>query len=228
VAAAALVLVVAGGWARPAAAEGERAGSAIVIDPGGDPLDHGGSSTPFTLELPTGAACPGDSANDDYRIQSFVVPDGVDPAGLTYDSTMPVGEGLYALYEVNSNPFVQGLTAMAVNPGDPGVIDGLPTFDFVVFPPETLAEGVTHIGIACTLFNETVRYWDTDIVLTDTPDDRPAQLTWEAVGAPAGSGSSTPVLAWVGLGAVVLVVVGGAVALVRRRPSESRATELTP
>ena len=124
---------------------------------------------------------------------------------------------------MNSNPFVQGLTAMAAQPGDPGVIDELPAFDFAVFPPGTLAEGVNHIGIACTLYNETVRYWDTDIVLTDTPEDQPAQLTWEAVGAPASSSSSSNVLLGVGLGVTVLVVIGGAVVLARRRPSVSRA-----
>lgn len=212
--------------AAAAAAQGERAGSATVVATGGDTLDQGGSRTPFSLQLPDGAACPGDSANDDYRLQSFVVPAGVDPGGLTYESTKPAGDGFWALYAVTSDPYVQGLTSVALNPDDPGIIDGLPAFDFAVFPPGTLAEGVNHIGIACTLLNETVRYWDTEIVLTNTPADTPAQLTWVVAEAPARSSSSSPRLPWVGLGVLVLAVIGGAVVLSRRRrPSASRPKE---
>lgn len=220
-----VVAVIASPGAGSAAAQGERAGSATVVAPGGSALDRGGSGTPFTLELPAGASCPGDSANDDYRIQSFVVPADVDPGGLTYESTKPAGEGLWALYAVSSDPFVQGLTAIAVDPGDPGLIDQMPTFDFAVFPPGTLAEGVNRIGIACTLYNETVQYWDTEIDLTNTPADEPAQLTWVAVGAPADAGSSSNPLIWVGLGAVVLVLITGAVVVTRRRRSPSSVSE---
>ena len=221
----AAIVAVAIGWVAPAGADGDRVGPATVIAPGGGALGHGGSSTPFTLELTEGASCPGDSANEDYRLQSFVVPDGVDPAGLTYESTKPAGEGNWALYEVNSNPYVQGLTAQAPQPGDPGVIDGLPTFDFAVFPPGTLVEGVNRIGIACTLFNETVQYWDTEVVLTDDAEDEPAQLTWEAVGNPEGSSSSN-LLPWAGLGVAALAVAGGVVLVSRRRrPAVSSAGE---
>lgn len=220
---AACLVIVSGLSPGPAAAEGERAGSATVVAPGGDALDEGGSSTPFTLELPAEAACPGDSANDDYRIQSFVVPAGVDPGGLTYESTKPAGEGLWALYAVTSDPFVQGLTAIAPQAGGPGLIDQVPTFDFVVFPPGSFVEGRHHIGIACTLYNETVRYWDADIVLTDTPTDVPAQLTWEALVAPAAASSSSRPVLWVGLGVIVVVLIGGAVVLTRRRRSSAPA-----
>jgi LPXTG-motif cell wall-anchored protein len=208
--------------AGPVAGEGERMGAAVIVDPGGAPIAEGGSATAFTFQLPTGAACPGDSANDDYRIQSFIVPDDVDPAGLTYESTKPAGDGNWSLYEVNSNNYVQALTAVAVNPGDPGIIDAIPPLDFAVFPPGTLAEGVNRVGIACSLFNETVQFWDTEVVLTNDPADRPAELTWEAVGAPDSSGSSSNVLPWVGLGVAVLAAAGGVVVLRRRRPAESR------
>ncbi len=228
VATTAVLAVIAGGWTGPAAAQGEWAGSATVVAPDGIALDDGASSTVFTLRLPDGAACPGDSADDDFRIQSFVVPADVDPGDLTYESTKPAGDGLWALYAVTSDPFVQGLTAMALDPGDPGLIDGLPAFDFAVFPPGTLAEGVNHIGIACTRFNETIRYWDTDIVLTNTPEDEPAQLTWVAVDAPDRSSSSSNPLLRVGLGAIALAVGGGAVVLIRRRRPSVSATNGDP
>ncbi len=215
----AAVSVVSGLWVDPVAAHGERAGSGTVTAPGGSTLDHGGSATPFTFQLPSGAACPGDSANDGYRIQSFVVPADVDPGDLTYESTKPAGEGLWALYATTSDPFVQGLTAVATDRGDPGVIDQLPALDFAVFPPGTLAEGVNHIGIACTLYNETVRYWDTDVVLTNTPGDSPAHLTWVVPGAPARSGSSSSRVRSFAIGVVVLAVLIAAFALTRRRRS---------
>jgi hypothetical protein len=228
-AAAALLATVAGPWTGAAEAAGDRAGDAVVIAPGGGPLDHGGSRTAFRLELPSGAACPGDSANDDYRIQSFLVPDDVDPADLTYESTKPAGEGNWALYEVTSNPFVQILTNVAVNPGDPGVIDAIPPLDFAVFPPGTLADGRHHVGIACTLFNETTTYWDTDVELTNSADDEPAQLTWVALDAPAGAGSSSSKLPlWLGLGAVAVLAVGGGVVLARRRSATAPATGSGP
>jgi hypothetical protein len=228
-AATTVVLALTGSlWVGTAAAEvdGERAGSVTVVDLDGEPLDHGASQTPFTLALPSGAACPGDSANGGYRIQSFVVPDGTDPGHLTYESTKPAGEGLWALYAVTSDPFVQGLTAVSLEPDDPGLIDGLPALDFAVFPPGTLAEGVNHVGIACTLFNETVLYWDTEIVLTNTPADTPAQLTWAVGGAPAGTSSSSSRPLRFVLAVLVLVVIVGAVVLNRRRRhSASRPKE---
>lgn len=210
--------VVVGSGTRPAVADGERAGPVTVITTDGSPLQHGGSDTSFTFGLPPDAACPGDSADDGYRIQSFIVPDGVDPAGLTYESTKPAGDGNWALYAVTSDPYVQGLTSVAEQRGDPGLIDGLPAFDFAVFPPGTLAEGSNRLGIACTLYNETVRYWDAEIVLTDTPEDTPAQLTWVIPGAPSGSAASFPTARFVVGGVVVvLLVIGGAIVLARRR-----------
>src|SRR5687768_17333907 len=68
----------------------ENAGPAIVVGvgptglPTGAPLDEGGSATPFTLQLPVGAACTGDSASSDYRVQSYMVPSAVDPNTLTF------------------------------------------------------------------------------------------------------------------------------------------------
>jgi len=204
----------AGAQDRP---EGERAGSVVVSEPDGTALAEGGSATPFVLRLPDGAACPGDSVDEDYRIQSFIVPDGVDPGGLTYESTKPAGEGRWALYAVNSNPFVQGLTAMAAQPGGPGLIEDLPVFDFVVFPPGTLAEGPNRIGIACTQFNETVRYWDTELVLTDAPQDESAELTWVATATPAEDGGSNAWAGWLAAVLVAAVLLGGGVLVLRRR-----------
>jgi len=54
---------------------------------------NGNSSTSFTLRLPSGAACGGDSAHDGYRVQSYIVPSGIDPSTLTFNSSGPVPAG---------------------------------------------------------------------------------------------------------------------------------------
>src|SRR5262245_682957 len=48
-------------------------------------VDSGGSGAPFALRLPDGSTCPGDSANDNWRVDSFMVPSSVDPATLEFN-----------------------------------------------------------------------------------------------------------------------------------------------
>jgi hypothetical protein len=199
-AAAALVAlaVMATVGALPAGAAGERAGAAVVVRDAGS----------ISLELPSGASCPGDSANDGYRVQSFVVPAKDDPGALSYYSVMPVGEGRYALYDIYTNPFIQAQTAKQTRPGGPGPIIDIPAFNFAVFPAGKLPPGRYHIGIACSLHNDTVRYWDVDLQLTAAPSDRPAQVQWRVVGTHPSSGTNW--LPWL-LGAAAVVAAGFAV-----------------
>ena len=68
-----------------------KAGSAtatIVVGGSDDEtVARGGSATEFSLALPDGAACPGDSATGNWRVQSFLVPAADDPGTFTYEST---------------------------------------------------------------------------------------------------------------------------------------------
>ena len=83
--AALVVLLAAGSCGGTAtAAQSVDVRRAEVVAPSGRPIDGGGSATPFTLRLPDGAACPGDSANDGYRVNSYMVPLDVDPTTVTY------------------------------------------------------------------------------------------------------------------------------------------------
>lgn len=180
-------------------------------------LTEGGSMTSFGLQLPTGSSCPGDSANDQWRVQTFIVPARVDPGTLTYNPIGPEGEGLYALYGLDTNPLTNRLTAQNGRSGIPGLITGLPSASFEVFPPGTLPAGEYRIGVACTFFAETASYWDTAIEIISAPEDLPAKLRWRLTDAAkvtadgstgAGSTSPTPVLlvALLGIVAGVLVV----------------------
>jgi hypothetical protein len=171
-----------------------RAGDAVIVDgdDGSAELTHGQSATQFSLQLPQGAACPGDSANDQWRFQSFMVPASDTPDTLHYNVAGPDGPGQFALFQVSTTPLVDVLTNQNAGPGEPGVIPALPPLSFAAFPPGVLPAGTYRIGIACTLSRQTADYWDTEIVLTSSPADKPSQFVWRLATAPASVKDSPP------------------------------------
>lgn len=184
-------------------------------------VDEAGSGEEFGIRLPPGASCPGDSANDQWRVQTFIVPASEDPASLTYDAVGPVGDGLWALYGTDTNPLVHGLTARNSGPGEPGLITGLPSISFAVFPPGTLPDGTYRIGVACTHFRETASYWDTEIEIESSADDEPAGFVWKVLDQSSASGASSQDAGgsnWAILAVVaVLAIAAGGFALTKRR-----------
>lgn len=138
-----------------------KAGEASVIVPedgragAGQPLDSGNTRTPFSLKLPTGAVCRGDSANDGYRVQSYMVPSSVDPASLSFDSGGPAPQGTGAnfrqpLYDTNSNGYTDAQTAAATKPPGPGPIVNIPAMNFAVYKTGDVPADTYNLGIACT------------------------------------------------------------------------------
>lgn len=221
----ALAVVTVASWpAAAAAATGTRAGDAVVVDSLDldVPLSEGGSAAIFTLRLPDGASCPGDSANDQYRIQSFVVPAADDPGTLRYEEIKPVGAGRWALYEVGTRPYAQALTDLNDGEGRPGRIGGIPPLSFAVFPPGELPDGRYRVGIACTLARATERFWDTELVLTAVPDDEPGQLRWRATDVTLPDDDGKPDRTVVAL-SVVAVAAALTTLFVRRTNRRQRA-----
>jgi hypothetical protein len=201
------------------------AGKVEVVDQRGHALGDGGSTTPFELRLPVGAACPGDSEHDQYRIMGFMVPADVDPAKVRYQLG-PVGERSYSLYQVDSTQFSNALTERADRSGGEGAILDLPTFSFGVFNDvDRIEPGRYRMGIACAHLFETKRYWSTEIVLASDLKDRPAGIHWNLPNCqPAGDDNGA--LAGV-IVAVALAAAAGFVALAarkrgRRRPAKGR------
>jgi len=192
------------------------AGAVVLVNPTKPSSDitHGGASTQFSLRLPDGAVCPGDSANDQWRVQSFIIPAGDDPARIDYGAIgpEPVGNGRYALFEVDTTPYVHQLTLRNPEAGHPGVIAVIPSLSFEVVAGEHIPSGNYRIGLACTYFGATRTYWDTDIIITDPPGSKADALKWRLAGLPESvnesDASSGPSL---GLG--VGVAAGGACAL---------------
>jgi hypothetical protein len=169
------------------------------------PLNSGGSATPFALVLPEGAECPGDSATDNYRVQTYMVPAAVDPGTLTFDTRGPSPQGVgtdfrQPLFDSSGNPFVNELTDVATDGGG-GTISGLPTFAFAVYGQdgadgaELVPAGTYNIGIACTLDLVLERYWNVRLVFAADPTDEPAGITWtvaaEQLGPTTPSSSTT-------------------------------------
>lgn len=191
--------------ASPASAAGTLQGAAAIKTPGGSADKQSGNSTSpggdFTLRLPSGAACEGDSPNDGYRWQTYMVPSSVDPSTLTFDGDGPIPLGTGAsfrqpLYQPNSNPTVDQNTAAAITPPGPGPIINIPDFTFQYFTPGQVPAGVYNLGIACTLGSasgtQMKSFWNVQMTISaDTTTGGPAQIHWEngtAPGAPTISG----------------------------------------
>ncbi len=192
-----------------------RAGGVVVVDPynPSEALTHGSASTVFTVRLPDKSTCPGDSANDQWRVGSYIVPTADDPVAIRYGAVgpEPVGNGRYALFMVDTTPFVHQLTMRNAVRGQPGVIPPMPPFDFTVVAGEKIPDGRYRIGVACTYFGKTAEYWDTQIAISGSGVTK-GKLLWRLADVPdtvfasgQGSGRSTLmiiVLAAGGLGAV--------------------------
>lgn len=172
----------------------ERAGDVTLLDADTRQreLTRGVSATEFAVVPPDGAECPGDSEHDSWRVQTFIVPAGVDPATIPYGADWPrYSEHMYSLYDTITQPVVDVLTVPSRVDGGPGIIDQLPPVSFAVFPVGELPPGRYLIGIACTLFHVTGDYWDTEIVISTAPDDSPGQMAWRLAGTAETAPEST-------------------------------------
>lgn len=206
------------------------AGSVVVVDERGSALSAGGSADLFTLRLPRGAACPGDSAFDQWRVQTFLVPVVDDPATLRYAVIGPDGANRYSLRNPNTSPYIHQLTRSNSAPGAPGAIDPLPYFSLDVFEPGALPAGRYRMGVACTYFRETASYWDVEIAISADATDSAAGFRWTVVDAPAGaivagSTRSGTDAALLGIAVLAVLIV---VFRVSRRSRAARRTATRP
>lgn len=209
-----------------AAPTGEDVGSVVIVDPLNFDREYqrGDSTSAFTLRLPEGAACPGDSANDGWRVQSFIVPFRTDLGELVFSANRPnVGQpaSSRSLREINDAIFTQRMTDPNQTIGQPGMILPLPPLTFAHFDTGTFPPGRYEIGVACTTPDWKVRrYWNAGIEFEAAPDVDPGGMRWTFLGDGEGVAEDEdfPVLAaglagFVGMG---MLIVGG-IAVRRRR-----------
>lgn len=208
------------------------AGDAVLLDAGDrDELARGDGNSAFIVGLPSGATCPGDSLNDQWRIQSFMVPVTADIGSLSYGVIGPEGTDQHALFGADfaARSFANILTPANAVAGEPGRIETPPPFSFAVVAGESIPAGNYRIGIACTYFGATALYWDVEVVITATSGGDPDALRWRLASAPeqtdgpSGEGSRSwigPVIVGIGVGVAAIPV-----ASVLRR---GRTRPLTP
>jgi hypothetical protein len=212
--------------ATPVAAQSGEMGVATIRSRSGEPIDGGGSATEFTIDLPDGAECPGDSFNDDYRVGSYMLPATVDPFEVEWsgEGPHPYGLGDYEsfrqpLYDDLTSGYSSKLLAENDGPGQPGQILDFPAFTMDVFEPGMIPPGRYRIGIVCNYFAEVTTVWNAEIELVTDAQDAPAQIRWTVVesqpSARPDSGPSTASIVIVaGVGALLL---GGLATFIRRK-----------
>jgi hypothetical protein len=194
---------------------GPLSGPVLITQPGTlTPLTGGGSGTEFSVALPAGASCPGDTMHDGYLVYSYLVPKGVAPTAVNFKTGVPdryygfIAEGAYF-----------GAVNTAATTGE---IIGLPPA-FAISrwrSSELLTKGATSAtwdgGIACaTSAGVVTNYWNTEFVVRSDPSD-PRGYTWRVM-QPASTSSHLGLDLGVGL---LVVAVGcglGALFLARRR-----------
>ncbi len=195
VALTALLAVAGWAWASPVAAtvppipgggEPVDEGSVVVTDPNGLAISGGASATLYSLDLPDGASCPGDSASQNWYVQGFLIPAADDPGAIEYGVIGPEGSQ-FPLFAFDTKPYAHQLTQVSSVVGGPGVIPAVPPLTFGVFEPGYIPPGAYRIGIACTFYRQTARYWDTEIVIEADPADTPAGLRFTVTDAPDGA-----------------------------------------
>jgi hypothetical protein len=219
----ATLAVVAGGLT-VATTQAAWADFVINVNPG-----SGSDTTNFSITLPSGAKCSGDTAAGGYHVYSYVVPSSVDPRTLNF-STGSASQGV-SLIDSTGTPYNGVLTGVAT-----GSIQALPNpFNWSPYindygPGFDLFAGNWNVGIACansagqidipgaTGNNGGFNYWNYAQDLSDGPTTgtfnysvNPASLTPEAPLA-------------IGLPLSALALGGAAAYVLRRRRRHAAAT----
>jgi hypothetical protein len=122
-----------------------------------------------------------------------MVPASVSPDTLKFDAGGPTPQGVGAAYRqplfTNGTAFINKLTGVATTANGPGLLVGLPPFDFTLFAPDgrdIVAPGTYNLGYACTLGTGAAqvldKYWNTQFTFTADALDVPSKISW-TVGA---------------------------------------------
>jgi hypothetical protein len=152
-------------------------GVATVADPGTTTaLTSGGSDTQFTLVLPAGAACSGDTATGGYHIYSYLIPEGTALSSVTFNQHPSTGLGLF-----DETGSYYGPVNTAVQTGQvPTLPNDFEWGAFIAAHPSDLAtllytggtSGVWEGGIACATTAGVVSdNWNTQFTFTQSNSD---------------------------------------------------------
>jgi len=214
-----IAAVAAAVWFGTSAAQAGtfEAGRAVVTQPGeSTPLNSGGSQTPFGLALPSNARCPGDSAHGYYHVFSYLVPQGTDPASVSFKTALPSrGFGLFTQIEYYGAVNTAPITGQIVDIPPEFVWTRLTSSDLI---PSGATTDVWQGGLACaTAAGRVARYWNVDVRFTAGRADA-AGFVWAVTKPVAPSDQPIPwqVIAPVLIGLALGV---GFLRLTRPRPA---------
>jgi hypothetical protein len=174
-------------------------------------LSGGGSSTPFSLLLPKGAACPGDTATHQFHVDSYVLPASVSPSSVHFRAGWPIGAR--PLDVSGAGPYFAQSTFR-----DSARVPAPPVFTWARYARLSLIKsGTYNIGIMCSDANDDpTTYWNTRVDFRADATD-PHHLRWVVAGAdvPHRSASNLGLIAGLAIAGCVLVAL--AVLTVRMR-----------
>lgn len=222
-----------------AGAAGVPSGAVVILVPpgtptAGTPLNAGGSATAFALIPPQGAACSGDSATGQYKVQTYMVPVSVEPSTLTFDSfgPLPAASGAnyrQPLYSAVGTAFVNKTTAVST-----GLLTGLPTFSFAWVGADGttfLPAGTYNIGYACTKGQASAtqldRFWNMQLTVAADAQDAPSLLTWAVPAVSATTTTTTSSTTTTVAGATTTTVAGAATTTTVRSGSTTTSSSTT-
>jgi hypothetical protein len=168
-------------------------GTATIANPNGlAPLSSGGSTTQYTITLPSGASCDGDTASNGYHVFSYLVPEGTNPTAVSFATGLPTDypDAPTGLFTATGNYYGPANTAVSTGqiiniPGNlefaPMLTRGLP-LGTLLYNGDT--SGVWEAGIACANSTGAVTdYWNTEITFTSSGSD-PHGFTWSDTPGP--------------------------------------------
>jgi hypothetical protein len=193
-------------------------GNEAIVQPGTlTPLRSGGSSTPYGIALPNGAACPGDTAHDQYRVYSYLIPAGVNLESVSYKGDLPHRWYGFIAY---------GAYFGAINTAEgTGQIIGIPpafTFSRLtpseLFNSQTTSSATWEGGIACVNTHGVVTdAWNTQFrFVRDATDPGGFRWTAEDAGSISSSSGGKSWL-WIGVALVALSVLTAVILFVVQR-----------
>ncbi len=192
----------------------KKVGDLAIVDGSARTIARGDGLTEFIPQLPEGSTCPGDSANDQWRIQGFFIPVDDDPLKVEFGPAgpRPVNQGQYPLYYSDTSLVVNQFLLRNPGPGEPGRIPAFPKFSFAgLVGGYPFAGGRYRAVIACTKRGVIDKYWDVVIDTAPAGDGKPRELEWQLVNVPTAtaltdsSSDSSIALPLMAAGGVVVV-----------------------
>lgn len=170
-------------------------GDVRLVDVDGHVINSGSGDTSFFIVVPDGAACPGDSANDQWRAQTFLLPEADDVLSVWFGSTGPEPPweaNHYPMFEnQNGLPMSQMMLRRNATVGEPGIVEQSGETNFRVHAENDIASGRYRIGIACSYFRQTTQFWDLVVDIDAPAGSDPARLSWKVVAAPGAAVPAT-------------------------------------